>query len=410
MFNFSFLGQQLPQPLKSLIFSFSLLYFIYYFNFFWLIQNVYILSHHVSYTQLSLLLIIWSLTIIILEIPSGIVADKFGRKPVIVLAKLSFLLGIVLFYVFPSLWGFCLGVIAFGLHEAFISGAQESLLFDNLKDYQHEHLFGKLMALATTCREIGLGTGVLLAGFITNIKIEYNLIGSIVIAILGFFIALTLTESKFRSRSEEINFFHNFNSAFKKIFKDLNLARIVFFGATVLVAYQIISEYFVVSLKELQLSFISVGFLALAESLFFSLGSFLSQKIKLLGERKIYVALSLGMALLMAFISLGKVYSVIIGFLILRTLKAIGEIVSVNDWQKHVQSHERATTISVNSFAKNMTYIVFAFLFGKIADNFGLFRGFYLSAGLAVSYIIVAIVLALVHGKNKPTPLGKIAG
>jgi len=63
-------------------------------------------------------------------------------------------------------------------------GAQESLLYDNLKDYKEEKHFSKLLAIATTAREIGLGSGVLIAGFITNISEQYNLIDQLLLRLL----------------------------------------------------------------------------------------------------------------------------------------------------------------------------------------------------------------------------------
>lgn len=381
--------RSLPPQLRRSVSTFSFLYFIYYFNFFWLIQNVYILNHGINFTQLSIILAIWSVCVLLLEVPSGILADSFGKKPIIFLAKFAFLIGILIFILMPNFLGFVLGVISFGIHESFISGAQESLLYDNLKDYRKENLFGKVLAFATTMREIGLGSGVLIAGFITQIGIKYNLIGSVIIAFLGLLTAMFLTEGKSHSRSEEVRYFRHFKESFTVIAGNFNLMRITLFSITVMTAYVVISEYFVPSLNKLGVSFTAIGFWAALEAMFFSLGSYLSQKLVFIKKKTLYFILAVLMGLFLLVISLATTPAVIIGFMILRSVKAISEIVTMDDWQNYVSDSQRATTISINSFLKNVVYIFVGLLFGRVADTFGLFKGFYLVAGLTLVYLLV---------------------
>lgn len=385
-----------PCPLRRFIVLFSLMYFVYYFNFFWLIQNVYILNHGINFTNLSIILAVWSACILILEIPSGVLADKVGKKPTVVLAKIAYLIGIIIFALLPNLLGFLIGVIAFGISESFMSGAQESLLYDNLKDSGKEKLFGKILAIVTTIREFGLGSGVLIAGFVTQIDIKYNLIGSIVLAIMGVSIAILLTEGKSHSRSEEIKLFKHFRDSVRIILGNRQLIRITLFSVTVVSSYLVISEYFVPSLDKLGISYVSIGILAALEAMFFSLGSFISQKISRLDAGFVYLILSIVMGVFLLIITGANPWMVIMGFMILRVAKAIAEIYSMSDWQKYVNDDRRATTISINSFSENVVYIFSGILFGKIADQYGLFNGFYLAAAIAFSYLLIMFMLNMI--------------
>jgi len=380
--------RQLPLSLKKLVLVFAFLQFIYYFNFFWLIQNIYILDHGVSFTQLQIILAIWSASVIIFEIPSGILADKWGRKPIISVGKFAFLTAIAIFAFFPSFLGFAIMAVALGIHEAFISGAQEALLYDNLKDHQKEKFFGRIIAFAITCREIGLGLGALVAGVVTQTNVQWNLLGSTIIAFLGFITSLLLVESKSQSKSGEVLFLKHLKSSVKKARENHNLVRLIIFSATVITSYVIISEYFVVALERLGMSYVAIGILAAVEALFFAFGSYLSQKLSQSIRAIIYPLLSILIAIFMLMVSQGTAMFVIAGYLVLRTIKAMAEIISTEDWQKHVESEERATTISINSFLRNISYIIFGFLFGRMADRSGLFRAFCLTALLSASYLI----------------------
>lgn len=385
-----------PPPLKRFIFLFSLMYFVYYFNFFWLIQNVYILNHGINFTNLSIILAVWSACILLLEIPSGILADKVGKKPTVVYAKSAYLIGIIIFALFPNLLGFVIGVIAFGVNESFMSGAQESLLYDNLKDFGKEKYFGKILAIATTIREFGLGSGVLIAGFITQIGVRYNLIGSVALAALGVLVAFSLNEGRSHSKSEETKLFRHFKDSVRLIFGNSKLTRITLFSITVISAYLVISEYFVPSLEKLGISYVSIGILAALEAMFFSLGSFISQKISKFDAGIVYLVLSATMGAFLLIISKANPWMVIIGFMVLRIVKAIAEIYSMADWQKYVSDDQRATSISINSFSENIIYIFSGILFGKIADKYGLFNGFYLAAAIAFSYLGIMFILDMI--------------
>lgn len=384
-----------PKQVKAITVLFSLLQFFYYFNFFWLIQNVYFLQNGITYTQLSILLGVWSLVIIILEIPSGIVADKFGRKPVIVIGKLAFLLGIISFVVMKSFPGFIIGMIFWGIHQSFISGAQEALIFDELKSKKQEVLYKNVLSIATISREIGLGTGVLIAGVVTHMNISYNLIGSIVIASLGFGCSLLLPNAKVTEKSAETKFIELVASSKSVISTNLSLKRIILFSLSVIVSYQVISEYFVVTLRNFNLDYRVIGILAFFEMVFFSFGTFISSKITKNKYDKTYIILSFVMAALITVITTRSLILVIAAWMGLRIMKAISEIISNSDWQSRIESSARATTTSFKSFAENIVYIPLAVLFGFIADKTSLFTAFYLIAITAFVYILISFLQKL---------------
>ena len=378
---------------------------MYYFNFFWLIQNVYILKHGISFTKLSVILVLWTISMMVLNIPSGVVADRFSRKWTIVAGKLAFLVGISIFALFPSFIGFTIGVLLFGVHEAFIAGAQEAILYDTLKDHRKEHLFGKVTAIATTSREVGLGLGLLIAGFVTQISIGYNLVGSVCLAAIGVAISIMLTETRSHTASDQGKYLHHLRQSVTAIQKSYQLKRIVLFSATVLAAYLVITEYFVVALKAVHLSYVSVGFLAAIEACFFTVGSFLSQRIHAEDRGHVYLVLAILMSAFLLVIAQGAALLVIVGFLALRTVKAVGEIITTTDWQEYVESKHRATSMSANSFIQSMVYVLFGLVFGKIADTSGLFHGFYLAAVLPVIYLAVVILFFRQHRQSPSLPL-----
>ena len=81
-----------------------------------------------SDAEISALFALWSAVGIITEVPSGALADRFGRRTALVVGALVQALGYASWVVFPEFLGFVL----WGLGGALASGAQEALLHDGL--------------------------------------------------------------------------------------------------------------------------------------------------------------------------------------------------------------------------------------------------------------------------------------
>ena len=85
-----------------------------------------------SGAQISALFAIWSAVSIVAEVPSGALADRFGRRHALVAAGVLQAGGYVAWTLLPTFAGFALGFVLWGLGGALVSGAQEALLYDGL--------------------------------------------------------------------------------------------------------------------------------------------------------------------------------------------------------------------------------------------------------------------------------------
>ncbi len=84
--------------------------------------------------QILTLQSVYLLVSLLAEIPTGVVADKFGRKVSVMLGGVSFALGALLYSVVPWFWVFIIAESLMGVGKAFNSGAMEALEYESLKD------------------------------------------------------------------------------------------------------------------------------------------------------------------------------------------------------------------------------------------------------------------------------------
>ncbi|MFW3169802.1 MFS transporter [Geodermatophilus sp. CPCC 206100] len=85
-----------------------------------------------SGAQVSLLFALWSVTGLVTEVPAGVLADRWSRRGVVVLAGVLQAAGFAVWTAAPATWSFAAGFVIWGASSALVSGAAEALVYDGL--------------------------------------------------------------------------------------------------------------------------------------------------------------------------------------------------------------------------------------------------------------------------------------
>ncbi len=102
--------------------------------------------------EFAALNVVWALTSVVLEVPSGALADRFGRRPLVVAAGVLMVLEMaVLCLMQPGhhdlvFWLFVANRVLSGAAEACASGADEALTYDSLPAAERTTLWPQIMA------------------------------------------------------------------------------------------------------------------------------------------------------------------------------------------------------------------------------------------------------------------------
>ncbi len=83
--------------------------------------------------QISLLFTVWSLVGVLAELPTGVLADRYPRHWALAAGSVLQAGGFTVWTVAPDFAGFAVGFVLWGIGGAFVSGADEALLFDGLR-------------------------------------------------------------------------------------------------------------------------------------------------------------------------------------------------------------------------------------------------------------------------------------
>jgi outer membrane protein assembly factor BamB len=134
---------------------------------FWFILPImilYLLSFDLTYTQIGILEFVCAITVILLEIPTGVFADFVGRKWALFFGCVFWAVTFFVIGLSNSFLMFLLGFIFWGIGDAFLSGTTSALLYDTLKALKKEKEFLRFKGRAMFLGSIALMIGSIFGG------------------------------------------------------------------------------------------------------------------------------------------------------------------------------------------------------------------------------------------------------
>ncbi|MGW3938979.1 MFS transporter [Streptomyces phaeochromogenes] len=114
--------------------------------------------------QISSLFCLWSLTGVLLEIPSGAWADAVSRRLLLWFGPLLTAAGFTLWVLAPSYWAFALGFVLWGAKGALGSGALEALVYEELDRLGAADRYGAVMGRARAAGLVAVMAAMPLTG------------------------------------------------------------------------------------------------------------------------------------------------------------------------------------------------------------------------------------------------------
>lgn len=129
-----------------------------------------------TYFQIGILFSIREISNTILEIPSGIIADYFGRKNSMLFSFISYIISFIIFSISNNYYLFILAMFLFANGESFRSGTHKAMIVDYLKMHniseQKTEYYGNTRAWS----QIGSAISSLIAGALVVYTGQYRII------------------------------------------------------------------------------------------------------------------------------------------------------------------------------------------------------------------------------------------
>ncbi len=129
-------------------------------RFYYPVFTILFLDYGLTIEQFSLLNTVWAVSIVCAEVPSGALADIFGRRTLLIATSIFMVSEMALIAFVPLgnihliFWAFFLNRVFSGLAEAMASGADEAIAYDTLAENNLSHCWPAVLSLQMRLKSV----------------------------------------------------------------------------------------------------------------------------------------------------------------------------------------------------------------------------------------------------------------
>lgn len=388
-------------------------------------------EHGISPIGLSSLFVIWSVVGLVIEVPSGALADTYSRKWLVVISGLFKSSAFFSWYMGQNFYGYALGFVFWGIGSSLRSGAWEALLYDLLRSWQTPFIFTRIYARIRALALIGVGLGELLGGLLIINGYDWVLLVSMMIPILATLPFVIYVEDPPRSvppggvpprgaspagvppggaaqrgtpsqgappgneAAVELGYYEVMLQGLRESVSNRSVFYLLLVSSLLIMTYGVYDEFISPTLKEKGFSLQLVAFLGAFVYFSESAGMMVASRFKYMSLHSLLVCIGLAGIILMAAVFFAGV-GVVICIAIFTFLFGLASTLFGAELQRVIESESRATVTSVASFGQQIGGIIGFMAFGWVAEYHGMIGGTF-----ATSLVVVSLALFFIWlGQN----------
>lgn len=368
------------------------------------IWMLYFVSKGLSLIEIGVIETVYHFVSFVGEVPTGAIADIYGRKVSRLLGKAISILGTVIILLSKNAWGIGIGFVMTAIAVNLESGTGRALIYDTLIELNEEKKFSSILAKLTIFLQITGIVNILVGGYIATIDYNYVYMLSILIGCVTLAIAYFFTEPEVHQvESREVirkssSMLSQMVDATKTVVQSKILTVTILFDAVSGMLIASIFMYLQLLLKsqglnefEIALSMVSGGITAIIFS------SFAERIRNKFSASKLLVVLSL----VWVIGSWGMAFSTlrIVSFFLIYGIQALTGIYNSSIINKNAASDKRATILSFGNMIFSVFMMIAFPIWGWIGDSFGV--AYVFVAFAIITTLLLPIISLTVHHFEK---------
>jgi MFS family permease len=325
-----------------------------------------------NYAGIGVLESVMIVTMTFMEIPTGAVADIFGKKLTIFMAMALSGLGSFIMGFAPNFNILVLSIVSMTVGGALYSGTMEALIYDSLKQIKKENDYSKAIKNISSLQLVAFSIAGAIGGFLYKINPGFPFILTGIAQLVACLLTFLLIEPTVDSVKFSLkNYLRQTAMGFDQLFRQgklrVDILRILSIGVFAVICWEVLNDALAIgfgfSPEQLGI-FASILYLSTAVL------SRLSDKfIKMFGGVKTNILIGTIIAISLIVsptvgVALGGL-TIFIRVVVSKIFSNItSEVINANTKSKY-----RATTISTFSMLQNLPYVVLAFVIGTMIDK-----------------------------------------
>lgn len=351
-------------------------------------------EHGLTLTEVMILQSIYSFSVALFEIPSGFIADVFGRKRTIVLSTIFTFIGFLVFSFFGGFYAFAIAQVLVGIGGSLMSGSDSAIIYDTLLETNSKTTYTKIEGRTYAIGNFSEAFAGILGGFLAVGSIYMPIYVQTSILFFSIPIAFTLIEPSMHKENK-------LDRSFKAVLEVVKFAMVdnqklkwlIIYSSAMGVATLSMAWFAQPFFKSINIPLAYFGILWAVLNFSAGLTSFNAHQFDK-KDKNYKMLFYLSLAMTTSFILLGFNASVfgLIFILFIYLLRGLVTPILRNAINENTTSNKRATVLSIRSLIIRISFAISAPILGYIADNYSLAISFY---GLAIVVGFFSILSAI---------------
>jgi MFS family permease len=349
--------------------------FVYDLIFAYPIYSVLFQSRGMSVLQITVLLMWWSTSAGLLEVPSGALADHWSRRNLLVLAPLIKMACFVTWYVADgSFLLFALGFTFWGVGSSLYSGTLEALLYDGLAALGRQDDYELVRGRQRVAKHLGCGTACVVGGIIAHYSMDWALLLSLAPLASACALALTLREPPRFSLVGDAHYLSHFRNAWRELRHNRTFRYTLIYQMIAVGVLGEMDEFDPLYYTLVGVPLYALGWLQAVRAVAESVGNLSAHRLKHVAPLETAAPLVIGVLLVLVgvFPCKAMIALIILSYLLLSPVEVLIE----GKMQDSIRTASRATVLSGASLFGMVAGLPMQILFGLAARRWGLGAGY----------------------------------
>lgn len=353
-----------------------------------------------SLTQVTVAESLFLLGVLALEVPTGAVADRWGRSRSLGLGALCLGLATIIFAFTSSFAILMTSFMIWSVAATLMSGADMAFLYDTLKVAGDEGAYERSAGRAHAFGWAGAGIGTFLGGPVAALTdIRATIIMGSITCLVTAAVAFTMWEPAHQRlhADERERYFASIRSAFGEVLRNAEVRTIVLLSGTAFAAMEAVGyltqPYLIdrgikigvlFSMLQVPAFLVGIG------------GGLLASRLQGKGRALMIVLPAIGAGSYAA-LALGPGLSAYAGFPLMYGLAALLMPLATGQINRRIDSRHRATVLSIHGMVGSLLLAALAPALGFATDNSGLGTAFALGGIVTLASVLLfgAMLLAV---------------
>lgn len=352
-------------------------------------------SKGLNFSQIMILQSIYAVGVIVLELPTGALADYLGKRISLILGSLFFTAGFFIYGISSDFWQFVVGELTIGIGSALISGADSAFLHESLKAVERGSEYKKTEGRVRGITSISRAVGKIIGGLLGSISLSYTLIATAASTFFAFLTSLSFSETKENlPRAEKTAYLEIIKQSLSIATKRKIVLWLVLFFASFNALIWSTNWFSQPYLQMLNVPVVYFGVIFACFNIISAIGSAKIEQFEQIAKRPFIL---MAIVAIVSLFLLGTFPSIYIFplWLFFNLFLVINQTLVSHKILSLVPENRAATILSFMNLVRRFIYAIFGPVLGFVGDKLGV------ASALQFNSIVLLLVLALLYMLRK---------